>query len=64
MDTTKLDIFIAVVHQAVSTLPAAFHHATVVPTTNTNSADATHHIGDNIEWIKVPPVWKEALRNF
>jgi hypothetical protein len=64
IDATELDILSAIFHQSISTLSTALHHATVVPAANTNSANAADNIGDNVEWIKVSTIRKEALNEF
>jgi hypothetical protein len=64
IDTPEFDVLGTVIHQAIPTLPTAFHHATVVPATQPNSANTTDDIGDNVKQIEVTTIWKETLYQF
>jgi hypothetical protein len=61
---TKLDIVISVFHQSETALAATFKHAAVIPAAQTNGAEATDHVGEDIEWVKSSVVRQESLNDF
>lgn len=61
---TQLNVIGSAFHHSETILPTAFQHAAVVPAAQTNGAEATDHIGHDIEWVKRTVIGQEALYDF
>jgi uncharacterized protein YvpB len=61
--SAKLNIFASLCHSKTA-LPATIQHPAVVPAAQTNSAETSDHIGNDIKWVEGTIIGEETLDNF